>query len=271
MAWARSSTRACCGATAPDDEPRYRMLEPIREFALERLETAARRRRSATGTRAPPRDRRERGATPHVRSPAPLARPAGGRPRQPARRARPRDGEPRPRPPSASRRAVAVLADPRLSARGRGRRRSSPLIAGEGFPARPGLRQALEALGGLTYWHGGLRDLPGATSRRWRCGGRTATPRDRAGALQPVVPAAVRVRTRSRGPRDAGGGEGPLVQLGDADGEARAWWGLANATYRRQDLERPEAAERAAAHFRKRGMRLTGWAVYTLGQLSAGR
>jgi tetratricopeptide (TPR) repeat protein len=62
-----------------------------------------------------------------------------------------------------------------------------------------------------------------------------------------------------------------FVQLGDADGEARTWWGLANATYRRQDLETGRAAaERAAAHFRKRGMRFDlGWAMYTLGQLSA--
>ena len=58
-----------------------------------------------------------------------------------------------------------------------------------------------------------------------------------------------------------------FVQLGDADGEARAWWGLANATYRRQDLEPGrEAAERAAAHFRKRGMRFDlGWAVVHAG------
>ena len=50
----RWSSRVCCGQMpGRDDEPRYQMLETVREFGLEQLEAGRRRRRGAgSGTRA---------------------------------------------------------------------------------------------------------------------------------------------------------------------------------------------------------------------------
>ena len=49
--WRRWWTRACCGRSrGADGEPRFAMLETIREYGLEQLERAGRRRRSAAGT-----------------------------------------------------------------------------------------------------------------------------------------------------------------------------------------------------------------------------
>ena len=60
------------------------------------------------------------------------------------------------------------------------------------------------------------------------------------------------------------------ARLGDADGEARAWWGIANASWVRGETERSrEAARRAAGHFRAAGLPFDlAWSLFTLGTVA---
>ena len=71
-----------------DEEPRFTMLETIREYAAERLqESATRRRAAAPPRRVLPRARRGgRAESDRNREPYAVARPAGARPRQRSRR-----------------------------------------------------------------------------------------------------------------------------------------------------------------------------------------
>ena len=73
LALPRSSTRACCAKTrGADGEPRFRMLETVREFGVERLE--------ASGEEEPARGRHARSSSiwpnaPVPESPKPATRP----------------------------------------------------------------------------------------------------------------------------------------------------------------------------------------------------
>jgi tetratricopeptide (TPR) repeat protein len=151
--------------------------------------------------------------------------------------------------------------------------RAKAVVVLPGTEAFPEARlSALEALGGLTWWVGDYETCRQSYEQALALRRAIGDPAGIAQALYnlsfPLLFGSDEVIAAREMLEEA---KDLFVQLGDADGEARAWWGLANATYRRQDLEPGrEAAERAAAHFRKRGMRFDlGWATYTLGQLAA--
>ena len=273
MAWARSSTRACCGSKHPTDEPRYRMLEPIREFALERLETS--------GQAEAIRDRHAsrfleiaENAAPHLTSD--LQRHWLDRLEADLDNLRAAlDHATASVETETALRFVAALWR-FWQIRGyllEGIGRAKAVVAMPGTEAYPAPRlAALEALGGLAWWMADYETCRDSYEQALELRRADGDPAGIARALYnlsfPLLfgsDEVARAREMLEEAKDL------FVQPGDADGEARAWWGLANATYRRQDLETGrEAAERAAAHFRKRGMRFDlGWAVYTLGQLSA--
>ena len=92
-----------------DEAPRFAMLEPIREYAVERLKESGGGRAAAAPRRLLPGTRGGSGAEP-TREPRGLARPAGARARQLPSRPRPARGVRRQRDCSAvGSRTVAVL------------------------------------------------------------------------------------------------------------------------------------------------------------------
>jgi predicted ATPase len=254
-------------------EPRYRMLEPIREFSLERLE--------ANGEAVAIRDRHARRfleiaefAAPHLtteqqrhwldRLDADLDNLRAALDHVVAA------GQ-----TEHALRFVAALWR-FWQIRGyllEGLARAKAVVALPGTEAFPAAHLAgLEALGGLAWWVADYETCRASYEQALEI---RRTIGDPAGIAQALYNLSFplmfgsneypRARAMLEEAKDL------FVELGDADGEARAWWGLGNATYQTRDLEiGRDAAERAAAHFRKRGMRFDlGWAMYTLGQLAA--
>ena len=254
-------------------EPRYRMLEPIRDFALERLE--------ATGQAEAIRDRHAmrflgiaETAAPHLTTA--LQRQWLDRLEDDLDNLRAAldhamaAGETE----TALRFVAAVWRFWQI--RGyllEGIARAKAVVALPGTEAFPAARlAALEALGGLAWWVADYETCRESYAQALELRRALGDPAGIAQALYNLsFPLLFGSDDVARAREMLEEAKALFVELGDADGEARAWWGLANATYRRQDLEFGRAAaERAAAHFRQRGMRFDlGWAMYTLGQLAA--
>ena len=156
-------------------EPRFRMLETIRQFAAEQLAARA-SRHLGTGTRRPsspsPNAARPRCSGRRIRdwTVRARARQHPGRDALGAGRAAHRDRAP------PAHRLLAVLADPRLPDRGP-RYAERHLRCRTQRVSRP--EQALEAAGGIAYWQGDT-DAARVWYRRrstWRGHGTTIAPR----------------------------------------------------------------------------------------------
>ena len=268
MAWARSSTRACCGSKHPtmSHVPDARTHPRVRARATRGGRPGG--GHPATGTRRDPGIAEHAGAASRPISSA--LGSTGWRPTSTTcapRSTTRRDRRDRDRA-ALRRRAVAVLAEPRLPARGhragegvvacRVRRISrAPGCAAPGGPGRPRL------LGG------GLRDPPGL-----RAGAGAAAGGRRPGGIAQALynlsfSAGCSGRMRSRGPARCWRRRRTSVQLGDA--AAKRERGGVSRTALLGARTRSPAARPRSGRQRISGSAGSdlGGAVYTLGQLSA--
>ena len=182
---------------ATTGEPRFRMLQTIRDFARERLEESGEAdviaRRHAEAFLALAETRR--------------ARPDGARPASVARSARARARQLRagagPGPSSGDDETASRSASPaRSGASGRCAatcRKAGTASSRPGLPGRPttrsALRRALDAAGGIAYWRATCRRRVPFSTSPWRLHGSPATSVDRGRALQPRLPRLVIRRT----------------------------------------------------------------------------
>ena len=278
----RSPTRASSGPSeVADGEPRFRLLDTIREFAAEQL---AARGETATSSQARHRDwfvaLAARAAPRAVRRrPAALARPARARARQ--HPGRPRPGGRRARPAGRDRpgvRDVALLAEARPPRRGatpargdRPTRRGRATIRGSG-------RGSWRRSAASCWWQGEIGPMGVCYAEAlelWRAIGDEAEIAN--ALLQRVVPVRRRPRPLGVADRDADprwhGRRLPreardiFHRIGDQRGEANALWGLGNYRYfRRRPGHGIDEFRQALEIFREVGDRtMEAWSLHMLG------
>ncbi len=254
-------------------EPRFSLLEPIREYALEEL--------SASGNETLIRERHARAYDRLARDLEPALAGAGQRDaldRLELEHANLRQALEWAEETGDAELALGLVAAVWRLWQKRGhlreaRARVEALLSRPWFEhARPPLRaRAHEVMGGIIYWHGDMLGARPHYQRRWTSGGPTATARR---SRMPCTTCRSATRWRARGLIEPEIATGQLQEalgiyraLGDDRGTANVLWGIGiQAYFRNSNEEAASAFEEALGLYRKAGDRTQeAWALHQLG------